>query len=57
MFSIKTRHEPVSHHNGKIARKETSKLFLCEYFTTQFHRNVNFDEIDTKQSTGKSDGF
>ena len=61
VFVIKTRHKSLSCDNGKITRKEMSKLFLCDYLTTHYsmvkcHENVNFEEINTESSTGKNDG-
>ena len=43
----------VSRDNGKITRKEMSKLFDM----VKCHRNVNFEEIDTERSTGKNEEF
>ena len=59
-FAIKTRHKSVSRGNGKITRKEMSKLFLCGYLTTHYSmvkclQNDNFEEIDTETSTGEND--
>ena len=43
-------------------RKEISKLILFDYDQYDMMKcllnvNVNFEEIDTELSTGKSDGF
>ena len=60
VFAIKTKHMSVSCGNGKITRKEMSKLFSCgydRYDMVKCHRNVNFEEIDTECSTGKNDGL
>ena len=43
-------------------RKEISKLILFDYdhydmMKCLLNLNVNFEEIDTELSTGKSDGF
>ena len=60
VFTIKTKHMSVSCGNGKITRKEMSKLFSCghdRYDMVKCHRNVNFEEIDTESSTGKNDGL
>ena len=49
-FSIKTRHMLVSPDNGKITRKEMSKLLSFDYDHYDMikrHQNVNFEEIDT----------
>ena len=51
----------VSRDNGKITKKETSKLFFqnynCQYGLVKYHRNVNFEEMDTECLTGKNCGF
>ena len=60
VFAIKTKHMSVSCGNGKITRKEMSKLFSCgydRYDMVKCHGNVNFEEIDTESSTGKNDGL
>ena len=62
VFVIKTRHKSLSCDNGKITRKEMSKLFLCDYLTTHYsmvkcHGNVNFEEINSEPLTGKNDRF
>ena len=49
-FAIKTRHMLVSPGNGKITRKEMSKLLSFDYDHYDMikrHQNVNFEEIDT----------
>ena len=35
VFIIKTRQKPVSRDNDKIARKEISILFSCDYLTSR----------------------
>ena len=59
IFAKKTRHMSVSCDNGKITRKEISKLFLCDdhYDIVKYRLNVNFEEIDTEPSAGKNDRF
>ena len=50
----------ISRDNGKITRKGMSKLFWCEYDhcdIVKYHRNVNFEEIDTECLTGKNVEF
>ena len=56
---MKTRHMSVSCGNGKITRKEISKLFSCDdhYDIVKYRLNVNFEEIDTQPSAGKNDRF
>ena len=59
-FAIKTRYMLVSPGNGKITRKEMSKLLSFDYDhddMVKCHQNVNFEEIYTKPSTGKNYGF
>ena len=55
IFVIKARHNSLSCDSSKITQKEMLKLFLCDYLTTHYsmvncHRNINFEEIDTKPS-------
>ena len=57
-FAIKIRHKSISRDNGKIIRKEMSKLFYADYVFTHYgmvkwRQNVNFEEIDTEPSTRK----
>ena len=48
----------ISRDNGKITRKEMSKLsfqnYHYHYSMEKCCRNVNFEEIDTECSTGKN---
>ena len=48
VFAIKTRHMSFSHNNGKIPRKEMSKLFSCDYDhydLLKCRQNVNFESL------------
>ena len=58
VFALKTRHMSVYLGNGKIAQKNVKKkLFSCDYDMVKGRRNVNFEDIDTKPSTGKTFEF
>ena len=59
-FAIKTRDMSVSRDSGKIAQKEMSKSFSCDYEhynMVKSRQNVNFEEIDTEPSAGKRMNF
>ena len=61
LFVIKIRQKSISRNNGKITRKEMSKLFSCDYLTTHYsmvksRRNVSFEEIHPEPLTVSSVG-
>ena len=50
----------VCRDNGKIKRKEMSKLFSCEYYQYDIVKcrgNMNFEQTDNETSSGKNNGF
>ena len=48
VFAIKTKNKSVSRDNGKVTRKEISKLFSFDYLTAhysvvKYRGNINFE--------------